>query len=177
MRFAAITLTIMLLAVGAAVPATQAEEAAPSSMTINMIDSKGNSIGTATLTSQEDAVHLHLVAEGLKPGAHGIHFHEAGKCEPPSFTTAGGHFNPAHKEHGFKNPQGPHAGDLKNIEVGKDGKVNTVLKSTMVTLKPGQPHSLLQKDGLSLIIHEKADDYKTDPAGNSGNRIACGVIK
>lgn len=142
-----------------------------------IIDTKGAEIGTAVLTQKGDAVHIHLEAKNLTPGEHGIHFHENGKCEPPDFTSAGAHFNPQGKQHGFNNPKGFHAGDLPNITVKADGTVNEDLESKVVTLKKGVPNSLLKEGGTSLMIHEKADDYVTDPSGNSGARIACGVIK
>jgi len=178
MKYVATLLTTLLLLTGVSLPASAAEEPkSPAVITVNIVNSKAEIIGTATITGQVDAVHIHLEAAGLPPGTHGIHFHAVGKCEAPDFTSAGAHFNPTHKEHGFNNPKGFHSGDLLNIEVGKDGKVNTIVKSTSVTFTKGQPNSIIQKDGLALVIHEKADDYKTDPAGNSGNRIACGVIK
>jgi len=142
-----------------------------------IIDSKGAEVGTAVLTQKADAVHIHIEAKNLPPGEHGIHFHETGKCDPPDFKTAGAHFNPQGKQHGFKNPKGYHAGDLLNITVKADGTVNTDLESKTVTLKKGAPNSLLKPGGTSLMIHEKADDYVTDPSGNSGARIACSVIR
>src|SRR5690606_6773260 len=106
-----------------------------------------------------------------------IHIHETGKCDPPEFKTAGAHFNPSEKQHGFNNPKGFHSGDLPNIEVNEDGSVNVEIITAAVTLEKKKPNSLLKKGGTSLIFHEKADDYITDPAGNSGARIACGIIK
>ena len=112
----------------------------------------------------------------LPPGKHGIHIHAVGKCEGPAFTTAGGHLNPDAKKHGKENPEGPHAGDLLNLEVKADGTAKATLLDTMVTLGDG-PNSVFHEGGTAIVIHEKEDDYKTDPAGNSGARIACGVIQ
>ncbi|ACS99136.1 superoxide dismutase family protein [Paenibacillus sp. JDR-2] len=141
------------------------------------IDTKGNQIGTVVLTEEKDGVHLKLEAKGLTPGVHGIHFHNVGKCEAPSFESAGSHLNPKNKQHGFDNPQGFHDGDLPNITVDKDGTVKADIISKNVTLDTEAPNSLLPAAGTALVIHEKADDYKTDPSGNSGSRIACGVIQ
>lgn len=143
----------------------------------NIINAKGEAIGTAVMTQKSGAVQLHIEAKNLPPGVHGIHFHEMGKCEPPDFKTAGAHLNPNLKEHGFNNPKGFHAGDLLNIVVKEDGTVSADLESKTVSLNKGASNSLLKAGGSSLVIHEKADDYVTDPSGNSGNRIACGVIQ
>ncbi|MEK3883388.1 superoxide dismutase family protein [Paenibacillus sp. PL2-23] len=158
-------------------PAMAEEEAKSGQLNVPLINSKGEPIGNATLLQRNDKVILHVEAKGLKPGAHGIHIHTEGKCEAPDFNSAGGHFNPHNKQHGFKNPQGFHSGDLPNIQVKQDGTVNAKLASEAVSLQPGKPNYLLKEGGTSLIIHEKPDDYATDPSGKSGARIACGVIK
>jgi Cu-Zn family superoxide dismutase len=146
-------------------------------VTVKLVNTKGEQVGTALIVSEAGGVSLHVEAKNLTPGLHGIHFHETGKCEPPDFTSAGAHLNPQHKQHGFKNPKGFHAGDLPNIQVGPDGTVTADLATKMVTLTRDAANSLLRPGGTALVIHEKADDYMTDPAGNSGARIACGAIQ
>ncbi|OAH54754.1 superoxide dismutase [Domibacillus aminovorans] len=139
-----------------------------------VMNSDGEIIGQAVFSEIKEGVEIHVTAEKLEPGTKAIHIHETGKCDPPDFKTAGAHFNPAGKEHGFHNPKGFHAGDLPNIKVTESGKVDVKIVAPGVKLGTD---SLLDTDGSALIIHEKADDYKTDPAGNSGNRIACAAIQ
>jgi superoxide dismutase, Cu-Zn family len=148
----------------------------PPSAHADIINAQGQKIGTATLAQTQAGVRIRVNVAQLSPGAHGIHIHTVGKCEPPAFTSAGGHFNPDNKKHGKDNPEGPHAGDLVNLEVGTNGAAKTTFVDSAVTLGDG-PNSLFHEGGTALVIHEKADDYKTDPAGNSGARIACGVIE
>jgi superoxide dismutase, Cu-Zn family len=144
---------------------------------VDLIDAKGESVGTAELTEEENGVLVNVKAENLPEGPHGFHFHEAGKCEAPDFETAGGHFNPTDAEHGLENDKGPHAGDLPNLEVGKDGKVEEEFVAEHVTLKAGEANSLLKEGGTALVIHAEADDGTTQPSGDSGDRIVCGVIQ
>ena len=141
-----------------------------------ILNTEGNEIGNVSFTESGEGVTISIQAEGLPPGVKGIHVHETGVCTPPDFTSAGSHFNPTHKEHGFDNPKGFHLGDLPNIEVDANGKVSAEVTSAELTMKPGAAHSILDSDGSALVIHEKADDYKTDPSGNSGLRIACAAI-
>jgi len=136
-----------------------------------IINTDGKKMGEATFTEATEGVTIHITAEGLTPGLHGTHIHGKGKCTPPDFESAGEHFNPTTKEHGFENPKGFHLGDLPNIEVDKSGKVKIEL-----TTKEFSLDSLLDSDGSSLVIHADPDDYKTDPTGNSGERIACAAI-
>jgi superoxide dismutase, Cu-Zn family len=144
---------------------------------VPLIDAKGEQVGKATLTQLEKGVKVQVEASGLTPGLHGIHFHENGKCDPTEFTSAGEHFNPEHKHHGLLNPEGPHAGDMPNLIVDSKGGASMSIFTRLITLRSGQPNSLLKDGGTSLIVHEKMDDEKTDPSGNSGARILCGVIK
>lgn len=142
-----------------------------------IMNTSGEKIGRAELTQLSKGVKIQIQASRLLPGKHGFHIHDSGSCELPDFKTAGEHFNPYGKQHGFENKKGPHAGDLPNLFVGTEGKVSTEMIAKFVTLEPGKPNSLLRPGGTSLIIHDNPDDYMTDPSGNSGGRAACGVIQ
>jgi Cu-Zn family superoxide dismutase len=142
---------------------------------VELKDAQGKVVGQAIIWDAENGVQIDLQVHDLTPGEHGVHFHQVPKCEGPDFKSAGGHFNPEGKKHGFDNPDGHHAGDMKNFTVDAQGNAKAHLEDTDVTLKDG-PHSLLGNGGSAIVIHAKADDYKTDPSGNSGDRIACGVI-
>ena len=152
-----------------------AQPAAAQSAHADIVNAQGQKIGTATLRPSDSGVRIDVEVSQLPPGTHGIHIHTVGKCEGPAFASAGGHFNPTSKKHGKDNPEGPHAGDLLNIEAGANGTAKGSLSDSIVTLGGG-PNSLFHEGGTALVIHEKADDYKTDPSGNSSARIACGVI-
>src|SRR5215472_12329265 len=141
----------------------------------DFINSQGHKIGTVVLTQAGAGVKIDANLTQLPSGTHAFHIHAVGKCEVPDFKSAGGHFNPAGKQHGKDNPNGPHAGDMMNFEVGSDGTAKFSTVNTSVTFAEGA-NSLFHEGGTAVVIHEKADDYKTDPAGNAGNRIACGLI-
>lgn len=162
-----ITLCTVILA--SSVHAAEGDKA-----TAEMKDRDGKPTGTITLTATPSGVLLKGDLSQLPPGPHGFHIHAVGKCEPP-FTSAGGHFNPGGKKHGFHDATGPHAGDVPNLHALSDGKAVVDAFAAGLTLTGGS-NSVLDQDGAALVIHAKADDYKTDPAGDSGDRIVCGVI-
>lgn len=147
------------------------------SLTVNLMDGNGKPVGTAELIEEEDALRIMVEAENLPEGLHGFHFHEKGVCEASDFESAGGHFNPTGASHGLDHEDGPHAGDLPNLEVGPDGTVKEEFFVENLTLLAGEENSLYQEGGTSLIIHAEADDGTTQPSGNSGDRIACGVVE
>lgn len=152
------------------------KEAAEKNLKVTLKNREGMEVGLATLSQAADGVNIHVRAEGLNEGTYGFHVHEKGLCETPTFESAGGHFNPTDKEHGFNNPKGPHAGDIENIEVGADGMVDQLFLNDRLTWEKNEANSIFQPDGLALMIHEQADDYVSQPAGDAGERMICGVI-
>lgn len=150
--------------------------AASKTAKVNLSDAKGQSVGTATITEMKGGgVTVKGDFKNLTPGEHALHFHATAKCEGPAFTSAGGHFNPGMKKHGMQNPDGHHAGDMPNFTVGPKGTAKVTVKDADVSLGDGA-NSLYTNGGTALMIHAKADDMKTDPSGNAGDRVACGVI-
>ncbi len=133
-------------------------------------DTNGNAVGRATLLSTATGARLTVEASGMQPGEHGLHVHAVGKCDAPDFASAGPHWNPTSKMHGRDNPMGAHQGDLPNIVIAQDGR------GTLSFYLPGSPATLFDADGSAIVVHAAADDYRTDPSGNSGGRIACGVL-
>jgi superoxide dismutase, Cu-Zn family len=143
--------------------------------TADLRTAAGASVGTATMTQVGNVVRIVLDAKGLPPGLHAFHIHAVGKCDPPDFNSAGGHFNPTSKQHGALNTQGSHAGDLPNLNIGADGNGRLETTTEQITLGSGTT-SVWDADGSTLVVHAAPDDFKTDPTGNSGARVACGVI-
>lgn len=146
------------------------------SVSAELKNAEGAFVGTVTLTQTAQGVLIKLAVQKLSPGDHALHLHAVGECTPP-FTTAGGHFNPGAKKHGMMAADGQHAGDMPNLRAPANGEVQVEVLNTAVTLAKGPANSLLDADGSALVIHAQADDYKSDPTGEAGGRIVCGVIK
>src|SRR5260370_3474871 len=147
----------------------------PKPVTVRVQNGQGKDVGTATLSQAANGVKIALHLHDLTPGEHAIHVHQNAKCDVPDFKSAGPHFNPDGKKHGLQNPEGPHAGDIPNFTADAKGKSKPTVIAAGVTLSDC-PHSVFTGGGTSLVVHAKADDGKTDPSGNSGDRVACGLI-
>jgi Cu-Zn family superoxide dismutase len=165
-----------LAALAAILFAAPALPAAAQSATAPLKDSGGKEVGSANLTQTPHGVLINLSVKGLPPGEHAFHVHAVGKCEPP-FTSAGGHFNPTNKKHGMLAAEGYHAGDMPNLHVPQSGDLTVEMVNTNITLEKGKPNSVFDADGSAIVVHASSDDYKTDPTGEAGGRIACGVIQ
>lgn len=144
-------------------------------ITADLARADGSWAGVATISKRSDGIFLSVAGEATMPGTFGMHIHSVGKCQGPDFTSAGPHWNPGMKQHGRDNPMGAHGGDLPNIVAAKDKKLTLEYRLPDIMLEGAS--GLLDADGAALVIHEKADDYLTDPSGNSGKRISCGVFK
>lgn len=173
---AVMVLAAAMVALLAVSPSAIADPPSPKFAFARVMDAEGDVIGTAMLTQRKEEVRVFAWTRGLTPGKHGIHIHAVGLCDPAAFTTAGGHFNPEIKEHGLDNPDGAHGGDLPNLEVRENGIGILHAVNDRISLLEGS-NSLFDADGSALIIHAAEDDQVTDPTGNSGARVACGVIQ
>ncbi|HET7709865.1 MAG TPA: superoxide dismutase family protein [Sphingomicrobium sp.] len=152
---------------------TEPGDAPPSGASLKAAD--GADAGLVTLSEDGNGVTIKIEAAGLQPGDHGLHLHTVGRCDGPKFESAGPHWNPTGKQHGRDNPAGAHLGDLANLNVAADGRGMTSFTVSGATLK-GAQNPLIDLDGAALVVHAKADDYKTDPSGSSGDRIACAIL-
>jgi Cu-Zn family superoxide dismutase len=169
-----IRIALVLAACIAAAPLAYAK--APS-ITVAIHASDGHDVGTATFTQKKKGLHIHIEAKNLPVGDHAVHIHQKPVCDAPDFKGAGGHFNPDGKKHGMNNPMGHHNGDLPaNLTIGEDHTGTADFTVKYLSLDAASPNSILANGGTSIMIHDKADDMMTDPTGNAGNRIACGVI-
>ena len=163
------------MALGRMIGLAARAQAQPEVSKANFINSQGKNVGTVTIEHMASATVFLLNLHDLPPGVHAIHIHSVGKCDPPSFDSAGPHYNPTNAQHGFHNPKGPHTGDLPNITIPASGKLETQVVVAGMRQWEGEG-GILDGDSSSLIIHASPDDYKTDPSGNSGARIACAAL-
>jgi len=167
---------VLAVAIAGCKPQVQTGSPMPSGHA-TLHNAQGAVVGTLNLAPSATGIHFTGTLNGLPAGTHGIHLHAVGRCDAADFATAGGHYNPASMHHGLENPSGPHAGDFPNIVVGSTGSVSVDLTNPRVTLDPNPWSGLFDTDGTAVVVHAGADDQKSDPSGNSGARIACGVIE
>lgn len=173
MRFARVMCGLVAVA-GVAAFSLSVQAQSPTAKA-SLKDAAGKDVGTVQLVQTPHGVLLKMSLKGVAPGEHAFHVHAVGKCEAP-FTSAGGHFNPASKKHGMEASEGSHAGDMPNLYIPANGDLRIDVANSMISLVKGQPNSVFDADGSAIIIHAGPDDYKTDPTGNAGDRIVCGVI-
>ncbi len=157
------------------VSAVSSGSAEARSATAVLLAADGSRRGEAKVTEATDGLHVAVRAMGITPGVHAVHVHTTGTCTPPDFTSAGGHWNPTARQHGKDNPAGMHMGDLPNLSAGADGTGQIEFVIPGATLRTGS-NAVLDADGAAIIVHAQADDYKSDPAGNAGGRVACGIL-
>jgi Cu-Zn family superoxide dismutase len=174
---AQLSVTVLLLTLAVACRRAALGEGDVRLATAEMRTADGVRFGTLTLSRGVAGVRIDGALTSVPPGTHGLHFHQVGRCDGPDFTSAGAHFNPTNTQHGIENPRGPHAGDLPNVSANTAGQMIVDLATGRVTLSTTGPTALFDADGTALIIHADADDQRTDPSGNSGERIACGVLQ
>lgn len=170
---------ILLFGALLALACGQAQQTAVTPLESALRDSSGAEVGRVSLKTDEGQIEVQVRVDGMAPGPHGMHLHEAARCERPAFQTAGAHLNPTAKQHGRLNPQGPHLGDLGNIQVGDDRHGEATIPLTGAEARRGLLMflGLGQSGGLALVLHASRDDELTDPAGNSGARIACAELR
>ena len=174
-RRAGVIPALLLVALVLAASPANGAQSPPALGFAEIWDSAGQLVGAASFQRVAEGVEIRARFRGLPPGAHGYHVHAVGRCDAPSFSSAGEHFNPTEREHGLQSPRGHHLGDLPNLIVGEDGTASMTAIARFTTLAAGE-FSLFDIDGSSLLIHANADDEVTDPSGNSGDAIACGVL-
>lgn len=175
------TVPVLVLAAGLAActsrtPGPGGEPLPEPAATAELRDAVGKHVGLATFSDSDTGTVLAVSVAGISPGDHGMHIHQTGECAAPAFTSAGPHFNPRGRQHGRENPEGPHVGDLPNLRAGADGAADTTFLLDPDLLRPGEL-SIAGPPSTSLVIHAQPDDQRTDPSGNSGDRIVCGVIR
>lgn len=161
--------------VALSVPAARADDAGTAHA--KLADASGKQVGVVEFRDTPNGVIVHAVFDGAAPGTHAFHVHAVGKCEPPTFDSAGGHFNPENHQHGFAVKGGWHSGDLPNITVPADGKLTIDVLASELSVAGDDDEKMLDADGAAVIVHEGVDDYSTQPTGNAGKRIACGVVQ